>query len=177
MIRVHTYTHMVRYEIRQGDLSIGVLQCREHGGGPWKTMMSSVLRFGCGMAGDKLDPFEMLAELFALTSELRTVIFVLDNAQRIMGDEYDPPLIPFKDEYLPDFLSLRDMDAAIRDLYIALQERNDCNDCGGRGWHYVSDQDGFEKEPCQCATNADEVLARRRKAFEAASNQPNKPEE
>jgi hypothetical protein len=149
---------MVRYEIKQGENAINVVQFKEDG--KWsQPVVASLVTLRCG-ANYPLDPFEMLNEAITLLEELRMVLIVLDKAQRQMGDDYRPPFIPFKDEYLPKHLTDIELRSAVADLYFALWERDKCDTCNGRGFNRTTDEVGSWNETCECASNAETVMAR-----------------
>ena len=159
-LSVHTYPMMFRYEIKSNRNKISVIQFKNQETGKWgEVIVSSMVHFGCGPSTGR-DPFEMLNEIMALVEELRTVLVVLDNAQKQMGRDYQPPLIPFKDEYLPEYLFHDQMRSAIIGLHGALWDRDQCGDCGGQGWTYIDLGGETEKETCDCASGAEYMLAK-----------------
>ena len=159
-LSAHAHLMMFRYEIKHGAHKVNVIQFKNQETGKWgEVIVSSMVHFGCGLSVGR-DPFEMLNEIMALVEELRTVLVVLDNAQKQMGRDYQPPLIPFKDEYLPEYLTHDQMRSAIIDLHDALWDRDQCADCGGQGWTYIHIGEEVEKETCACASQAEYTLSK-----------------
>lgn len=56
-------------------------------------------------------------------------------------------------------------------LYFALEFRNDCPNCGGKGGQYVSFGDDVEYEGCECVKDADTVLQMYQKDFKVIINE------
>lgn len=165
-IHMHAHLMMFRYEVTSGTTKVDVIQFKDQETGRWgEVIVSSIVHFGCG-PGIGRTPFEMLNEIDALADELRTVLAALDNARIALGDDYVPPLIPFKDEYMPKYASRAQLRAAVTDLYIALLERDRCANCGGQGWEYYTIGEEVNKETCQCSIDAEEALARQRDVYE-----------
>lgn len=165
-ICIHTHAMMFRYEVTSGENAVDVIQFRDLKTGKWEQpIVSSIVRLNCGPSS-KQEPFDMLRELIALADELRTVLIVLDNTQKALGDDYIPPLIPFKDEYMPKYASRAELRAALIELYIALLKRDRCANCGGQGWEYCDLDGEVDKKACQCSMDAEEALARQRDVYE-----------
>ncbi len=55
-------------------------------------------------------------------------------------------------------------------LFEALELRETCEDCEGRGLQYFEHQGGVTPEPCECAEAANEALVRYRYRYASANN-------
>ena len=159
-LSAHAHLMMFRYEIKCNSHKVSVIQFKNPETGKWgEVIVSSMVHFGCGQSVER-DPLKMLREIYALVEELRVVLFVLDNSKRLLGNNSQPPLLPFKNEYLPEHHSHEHLRGAIIDLHNALWDRDQCADCGGQGWTYIDLGGETEKETCDCASGAEYMLAK-----------------
>lgn len=55
----------------------------------------------------------------------------------------------------PDRAELIEMGVA---LWAALEYRDNCPNCGGKGWDYVGVGEDLDKEPCDCSRIAQEAI-------------------
>lgn len=96
-ISAKIYERMASYNIAQGENSVSIMQfCNDSNMWEQPTISASVY-FGCGNVGG-LSPFEMITELYTLVQEIEDVLRVLDKRAKEMGDEYEPPVYPFRDK-------------------------------------------------------------------------------
>lgn len=91
-ISAKVHERMAQYNVSVGDNKVSIIQHRDTRNMWGCPTITSTIFIECG---ESKDPFDMVGELNDLVFKIGLVLTVLDETQRALGDEYEPPAYPF----------------------------------------------------------------------------------